>query len=40
MAVLTSTMIKMKEDQLTMANVRIAELMNELSTSKVSQAVG
>jgi chromosome segregation ATPase len=40
MAVLTSTMIKMKEDQLTMANVRIAELMNELNANKVSQAVG
>lgn len=40
MAVLTSTMIKMKEDQLTMANVRINELMNELSAVKASQAVG
>lgn len=40
MAVLTSTMIKMKEDQLTMANVRIAELMNELTTTKAGQAVG
>lgn len=40
MAVLTSTMVKMKEDQLTMANVRIAELMNELSAAKSSQAVG
>lgn len=40
MAVLTSTMIKMKEDQLTMANVRIAELMNELNATKASQAVG
>jgi chromosome segregation ATPase len=40
MAVLTSTMIKMKEDQLTMANVRITELMNELNATKASQAVG
>ena len=40
MAVLTSTMIKMKEDQLTMANVRIAELMNELNATKAGQAVG
>ena len=40
MAVLTSTMVKMKEDQLTMANVRIAELMNELNAAKTGQAVG
>jgi chromosome segregation ATPase len=40
MAVLTSTMIKMKEDQLTMANVRIAELTNELNATKAGQAVG
>jgi chromosome segregation ATPase len=40
MAVLTSTMIKLKEDQLTMANVRISELMNELNAVKASQAGG
>ena len=40
MAALTSTMIKMKDDQLTMANVRIAELMNELNATKAGQAVG
>jgi len=40
MAVLTSTMIKMKEDQLITANARIAELMNELNALKSNQAAG
>jgi len=40
MAVLTSTMIKMKEDQVTTANARIAELMSELNTLKSNQAAG
>lgn len=40
MAVLTSTMIKMKEDQLSTANARIAELMSELNTLKSNQAAG
>ena len=40
MAVLTSTMIKMKEDQITTANARIAELMNQLDATKSDQAVG
>jgi chromosome segregation ATPase len=40
MAVLTSTMIKMKEDQLITANARNAELMNELNALKSNQAAG
>jgi chromosome segregation ATPase len=40
MAVLTSTMVKLKEEQLVTANARIAELMNELNAQKASQAVG
>lgn len=40
MAVLTSTMVKMKDEQLMTANMRIAELMNELSAVKSGQAVG
>lgn len=40
MAVLTSTMIKLKEEQLVTANARIAELMQELNAQKASQAVG
>jgi chromosome segregation ATPase len=40
MAVLTSTMVKMKEEQLAAANARIAELANELNVQKASQAVG
>lgn len=40
MAVLTSTMIKMKEEQISLANVRIAELTNEINTAKIAQAVG
>jgi chromosome segregation ATPase len=40
MAVLTSTMVKMKEEQLAAANARIAELANELNAQKASQAVG
>lgn len=40
MAVLTSTMIKMKEDQLVTANARIGELMNELTALKSNQAAG
>lgn len=44
MAVLTSTMVKLKEEQLATANARIAELMQELNAQKaglqVSQAVG
>ena len=34
MAVLTSTMIKLKEEQLATANVRIAELMQELNAQR------
>jgi chromosome segregation ATPase len=40
MAVLTSTMVKLKEEQLATANARIAELMQELNAQKASQAVG
>lgn len=40
MAVLTSTMIKLKEEQISLANVRIAELTNEINTAKTAQAVG
>ncbi len=40
MAVLTSTMVKMKEDQLATANARIGELMNELNAQKANQAAG
>jgi chromosome segregation ATPase len=40
MAVLTSTMVKLKEEQLVTANARIAELMHELNAQKASQAVG
>jgi chromosome segregation ATPase len=40
MAVLTSTMVKLKEEQLATANARIAELMHELNAQKASQAVG
>jgi chromosome segregation ATPase len=40
MAVLTSTMIKLKEEQLAAANARIAELSKELNAQKASQAVG
>jgi chromosome segregation protein len=40
MAVLTSTMIKLKEDQLTTANARITELMRELDASRTAQAAG
>jgi chromosome segregation protein len=40
MAVLTSTMVKLKEEQLATANVRIAELMQQLNAQKASQAVG
>jgi chromosome segregation ATPase len=40
MAVLTSTMVKLKEEQLATANARIAELMHELNDQKASQAVG
>jgi chromosome segregation ATPase len=40
MAVLTSTMVKLKEEQLAAANARIAELVHELNAQKASQAVG
>jgi chromosome segregation protein len=40
MAVLTSTMVKLKEEQLATANARIADLMHELNAQKASQAVG
>jgi DNA repair exonuclease SbcCD ATPase subunit len=40
MATLTSTMIKMKEEQLTTANARVAELMNELNAARAAQAAG
>jgi len=40
MAALTSTMIKMKDDALSSANVRIAELTNEVHAAKSAQAVG
>jgi chromosome segregation ATPase len=40
MAVLTSTMIKLKEEQLATANARITELVHELNAQKASQAVG
>jgi chromosome segregation ATPase len=40
MAVLTSTMIKLKEDQLITANARLAELTNELNALKSNQAAG
>jgi chromosome segregation ATPase len=40
MAVLTSTMIKMKDEQVTTANARIAELMNEINALKSHQAAG
>jgi chromosome segregation ATPase len=40
MAVLTSTMVKLKEEQLATANVRIAELVHQLNAQKASQAVG
>jgi chromosome segregation ATPase len=40
MAVLTSTMVKLKEEQLAAANARIAELVHELNVQKASQAVG
>lgn len=40
MAVLTGTMIKMKEEQLTTANARIVELQNEINALRSSQAAG
>jgi chromosome segregation ATPase len=40
MATLTSTMIKMKEEQLATANIRIAELTNELNAAKQVAAAG
>lgn len=40
MAVLTGTMIKMKEEQLTSANARIVELQNEINALRSSQAAG
>lgn len=40
MAVLTSTMLKIKEDQLMTANARLAELNNEISALKTSRAAG
>ena len=40
MAVLTSTMIKIKEDQLLTANARITELMRELEAVRSTKAAG
>ena len=40
MAVLTSTMMKMKDDALAAANMRIADLTNQLATLKSHQAAG
>jgi chromosome segregation ATPase len=40
MAVLTSTMIKLKEEQLAAANARVAELTNALNAQKANQAAG
>lgn len=40
MAVLTSTMIKLKEEQLAAANARIAELTTTLNAAKAQQAAG
>ena len=40
MAILTSTMVKMKDDALTAANVRIVDLTNQLAAIKSQQAAG
>ena len=40
MAVLTSTMVKMKDDALTAANARIVDLTNQLAALKSQQAAG
>jgi hypothetical protein len=40
MAVLTSTMMKMKDDALTASNARIVDLTNQLAAVKAQQAAG